>query len=207
MDAQQDDGIFPKIQRSVESGVWLGHVPWFYRLHNFLMPLIGNHLAINDREGTIRDYTVREVQGRLERGSDRPDILGKLFSIHKEKPLEMNMANVSSVASSNVGAGSDTTAISLRAMIYFLLKNPDKKAKLIQEIDSAALAEDTSEVFSYQQALKMPYLQACMYEAMRLYPAIGMGLPRITPPEGLWVGDKFLPGGVRASRFCFECVC
>lgn len=62
MDAQQDDGVFPRIQRSAESGVWLAHAPWFYKLHQFLMPVIGNHLAINDREGTIRDYTNREIQ-------------------------------------------------------------------------------------------------------------------------------------------------
>ncbi|KAK5465517.1 hypothetical protein LTS15_002080 [Exophiala xenobiotica] len=103
------------------------------------MPVIGNHLAINDREGTIRDYTNREVHERFNRGSDRPDILGKLFSIHKEKPVEMDFANVTSVAFSNVGAGSDTTAISLRAILYYLLKNPEKKAKLIQEVDKTAI--------------------------------------------------------------------
>lgn len=203
MDAQQDDGIFPRIQRSVESGVWLAHVPWFYRLHQFLMPVIGNHLAINDREGTIRNYTNREVQSRFQRGSDRPDILGKLFTIHKEKPVEMDFNNVTSVASSNVGAGSDTTAISLRAIIYYLLKHPEAKARLIREVDKTARAEGVVDTFGYQQAMKMPYLQAAMYEAMRLYPAIGMSLPRVTPPEGFLIGDTFIPGGVCGGIICF----
>ena len=201
LDAQQDDGIFSRISRSVESGVWLAHVPWFYQIHQFLLPVLGNHLAINDREGTIRDYTTREVQDRFQRGSDRPDLLGKLFSIHKEKPVEMNFANVTSVASSNVGAGSDTTAISLRAIIYYLLKYPDKKAKLIQEVDEAAQSAGVVSTFTYQQAMKMPYLQAAMYEAMRLYPAIGMSLPRITPPEGFHIGDSYIPGGVSSRWF------
>ena len=47
----------------------------------------------------------------------------------------------------------------------------------------------------------MLYLQAVMYEAMRLYPAVGMSLPRTTPSEGLLVGDKFIPGGVRTGAF------
>lgn len=197
MDALQDDGIFDKIQNSVRSGVWLAHVPWILHLHNFLMPVIGNHLAINDRNGTIRDYTIKEVQNRFDRGSDRPDILGKLFDIHKEKPEEMDFTSIVSVASSNVGAGSDTTAISLRAMIFYLLKYPEKKALLLEEIDEAARAHGIGGIFTFDQAREMPYLQAVMHEAMRLYPAIGATLPRITPQEGLLIGDKFIPGGVQ----------
>lgn len=160
------------------------------------MPVIGNWLAINDRNGTIRDYTIQEVKNRFDRGSDRPDILGRLFEIHNERPDEMNMSNITSVASSNVGAGSDTTAISLRAMIYFLLKHPEKKAILMREIDEMAVANNVKDIITFDQAREMPYLQAVMYEAMRLYPAIGASLPRITPPEGLAIGNKFIPGGV-----------
>ena len=79
MDAREEDGIFTRINRSVASGVWLAHVPWVLHIHNhFIMPLFGNWLAINDRDGTIRDYTTREVKNRLARGSDRPDILGRV---------------------------------------------------------------------------------------------------------------------------------
>ena len=203
MDSLQDDGIFDQIQRSVKSGVWLAHVPYILKVHNFFMPIIGNHLAINDRNGTIRDYTIKEVNGRFDRGSDRPDILGKLIQINKEKPAEMNMNNIISVAGSNVGAGSDTTAITLRAIMYFLLQNPDKLQILLKEIDGMVQSEDVVDVFTFQQASKMPYLQAVMYEAMRLYPAIGATLPRITPPEGLAIGDGFVPGGVCKPHECF----
>lgn len=205
MESQQDDGIFLRIQKSVASGMWLAHVPWFWRLHNFLMPVIGNHLAINNREGTIRDYTMREVQSRMERGSDRPDILGKLFEIHQEKPKEMDMTNICSVANENIGAGSDTTAISLRAMLYFLLTHPDKKANLLEEIDQVASSKDVLNIFAFDHAREMPYLQAVMYESMRLYPAIGNSLPRTTPPEGLQIGERYLPSGVRTSNY-FQCV-
>ena len=200
LDAQEDDGIFPRIHKSVASAVWLGHVPWVLRLHNFLIPVFGNHFAVNDKEGFVRDYTTRQVESRFERGSDRPDILGKLSSTQKEKPTELTMANVTSVCSSNVGAGSDTTAISLRAILWFLLINPDKKAKLLEEIDETARADGITDTFDYQQAMKMPYTQAVIYEALRLYPAIGMALPRIVPPGGIFIQEKFLPEGVRGPR-------
>ena len=197
MDAQQDDGIFLRIQRSVASGMWLAHVPWFWRLHNFVMPVIGNYLAINNREGTIRDYTVREVQSRFDRGSERPDILGKLLEINQEKPEAMDMTNICSVANENIGAGSDTTAISLRAMLYFLLTHPKEQAKLLEEICQVAASQNVSGIFTFDQAREMPYLQAVMYESMRLYPAIGNSLPRTTPPEGFYIGERYIPGGVR----------
>ena len=173
MDAHEEDGIFTRINNSVRSGVWLAHVPWIVRVHNFFMPVFGNWLAINDRDGTIRDYTIREVKNRMSRGADRPDIIGRLNEIHKEKPLEMNEANIVSTVSENIGAGSDTTAISLRAIFHFLAKNPDKKARLVSEIDTAAAAGKLSSPVTFDQARELSYLQAVMYEAMRLYPAIG----------------------------------
>ncbi|KEF51618.1 uncharacterized protein A1O9_12253 [Exophiala aquamarina CBS 119918] len=199
LDAQEDDGIFSRIHKSVASGVWLGHVRWILSLHNSLMPILGNYLAINDKEGFVRDYTIRQVNSRMERGSDRPDILGKLFAVHEEKPSALSMANITSVCSSNVGAGSDTTAISLRAILWFLLTNPEKKAKLLHEIDATAWEFGVIEAFDYQRSMRMPYLQAVIYEALRLYPAIGMALPRIVPPDGLSVGEKFIPGGAVVS--------
>lgn len=132
LDAQEDDGIFSRIHKSVASGVWLDHVRWILTVHNFLMPVFGNHIAINDREGFVRDYTIRQVNSRMERGSERPDILGKLFAVHKEKPSTLTMANITSVCSSNVGAGSDTISISLRAIIWFLLSQSREKGKVAQ---------------------------------------------------------------------------
>lgn len=160
------------------------------------MPILGNHLAINDKEGFVRDYTTRQVESRFERGSDRPDILGKLYNIHKQKPLELTMADVVSVCSSNVGAGSDTTAISLRAILHFILLHPEKKERLLAEIDDMARTKGVVSTFQYGDAMKMPYLQAAIYEALRLFPAIGMSLPRIVPVGGLVVHDKLLPEGV-----------
>ena len=39
----------------------------------------------------------------------------------------------------------------------------------------------------------MPYLQAVMYEALRLHPAVGMSLPRVVPSGGFEVSGKYIP--------------
>ncbi|KAF4956783.1 hypothetical protein FGADI_3565 [Fusarium gaditjirri] len=41
---------------------------------------------------------------------------------------------------------------------------------------------------------RLAYLQACIDETLRLFPPVPSGLQRMTPPEGLRVGDIFIPG-------------
>lgn len=41
---------------------------------------------------------------------------------------------------------------------------------------------------------KLKYLQAVVDESMRLHPAVPSGVQRITPPEGMMIGETFIPG-------------
>lgn len=43
---------------------------------------------------------------------------------------------------------------------------------------------------------RLKYLQACIDEALRIFPVVPSGPQRITPPEGLKISeDLFVPGG------------
>lgn len=53
-----------------------------------------------------------------------------------------------------------------------------------------------TEPITLEQAKHMPYLQACLYEGLRLHPAVGMSLPRVTPPGGVEIDGRFIPEGV-----------
>ncbi len=196
MDAAQDDGAFGQIEGALRSASWIGQVPTIYWIHDRLMPYIGNHLGITARHGSLRQFALREVTARKDRGADRQDILSKLFATQKEKPVEMDENAVTSMATSNIFAGSDTTAISTRAIIYYLLKNPEAKQKLIQEIDDRKRQGKLSDPVKLAEAENMPYLQAVMYEALRLHPAVGMSLPRVVPQGGFEVCGHYLPVGV-----------
>ena len=55
-------------------------------------------------------------------------------------------------------AGSDTTAISLRACFYYLIKTPRAYQKLVAEIDDADHAGKLSTFITYDECLKLPYL-------------------------------------------------
>jgi cytochrome P450 len=196
MDAAKDDGSFAQIEGALQSAAWIGQIPSLYWIHDFLSPVFGNHLGITARHGRLRNFASQAIENRKTRGSDHDDILDKLFAVQKEKPDEMTDANVLSMVTSNIFAGSDTTAISTRAIIYYLLKNPDCKKKLVEELDTKKEEGQLSEPISLEQTKNMPYLQACLHEGLRCHPAVGMSLPRVTPCGGIDVDGRYIPGGV-----------
>ena len=196
LEAGADDGSFRNIEGALRSAAWVGQMPWIYWLNDYLTPVFGNRLGIAARHGSIRKFAARQVDSRKEKDYGQyHDLLSRLFEVHKEKPNEMNDNAVLSMATSNVFAGSDTTAISLRSIIYYLLKNPLCKEKLISEIDERKKSGKLSDPVKLEEANDMPYLQACMYEALRLHPAVGMSLPRVVPADGIEIDGRFLPAG------------
>lgn len=96
-----------------------------------------------------------------------------------------------------LNAGSDTTAIAMNNVMYQLLKNPDKLARLREEIDSAL--EPGEVVAPYDKVKHLPYLRACLDEALRITPPTSFGLPRKTPSEGATIAGEFIPGNTTVA--------
>ncbi|KAF9891574.1 hypothetical protein FE257_003585 [Aspergillus nanangensis] len=92
-------------------------------------------------------------------------------------------------------AGSDTTGISLRAIIYFIVKNPTVYQKLQQEIDTADEEGRLSEYVTYAECLQLEYLQVVMKEAMRCCPGVSFPLERIVPQGGTTLCGIHLTAG------------
>lgn len=59
----------------------------------------------------------------------------KLIHVHDIKPSEFDDEAVRSMVATNVFGGAETMTSSIRAVIYFLLKNTDVMEKLQREID------------------------------------------------------------------------
>ncbi|KAJ5601138.1 pisatin demethylase [Penicillium lagena] len=91
----------------------------------------------------------------------------------------------------NVQAGSDSTAITLTSVIYHLLKNPDSMKALLAELDNANLPSPVP----WDIAHKLPYLDSCIKEALRMTPAIGIPLERVAPEEGIELCGKHFECG------------
>ena len=96
-----------------------------------------------------------------------------------------------------MNAGSATTAIAITNALLQLLKHPECLAKSRAEVDAAFDADDV--VAPHDKVKHLPYLRACLDEALRLWPPTPHGLPRETPPEGMAVADHYIPSGVTVS--------
>ncbi|OJJ66033.1 hypothetical protein ASPBRDRAFT_79448 [Aspergillus brasiliensis CBS 101740] len=130
--------------------------------------------------------------------SERPDFLAWLRGeAAKGKP--MSARDLVNHLSNNLLAGSDTTGISLRAIVYFLVKNPTAYKKLQAEVDAANRAGKLSHYVSYAECLELPYLQAVMKEAMRCHPGVSYPLERIVPETGVQLCGVQLESGTIVS--------
>jgi cytochrome P450 len=84
--------------------------------------------------------------------------------------------DVESEALIHMVGGTDTSALALRNIIFFVASNAVAYRKLQAEIDSAAKTLSSGEaVVSDQQAKALPYLQAVIKEGLRMWPPV-MGL-------------------------------
>lgn len=118
----------------------------------------------------------------------RNDLLSMFLKAKDDRPDFFHDGRVLTMAVSMSFAGSDTTAISLSAVFYYLLKNPQCYRKLMEEIDTAIKVGDIQNRFTglvtWAESQRLPYLDACIKEAFRLHPAVGLPLERIVPAGG-----------------------
>ncbi|EXJ91225.1 hypothetical protein A1O1_04335 [Capronia coronata CBS 617.96] len=123
------------------------------------------------------------------------DFLARCFEAQTKFPDIVTDRMILMYNSDNVGAGSDTTGISLRAIFYYLLKSPASMQRLVDEIDSAANNGLLSEFVTWQESTRLPYLQACIKEGLRMHPAVGSILERYVPKDGISLAGHYFPEG------------
>jgi cytochrome P450 len=143
-------------------------------------------------------YAVERVTRRLERGrqSSGVDIWDMVLKQEDGKGLTRD--EMDSNASLFMIAGTETTATLVSGLTYLLLKNPESMTKLVHEIRGAFA---TSADMHMEAVAALPYLNACMKEALRLYPPVASGLPRLTPTAGSTICGEYIPGGV-SNHIC-----
>lgn len=134
----------------------------------------------------------KEVESKDARGRD---FLSRFKEAHKRDPAFIPQERVLALTVANMFAGSDTTAITLRAVFYYLLRSPQRLQRLMDELEDASRDLYQEGLVSWSDVHDLPYLSAVIKEALRMHPAVGLMLERIVPPAGITVCGKFIPGG------------
>ena len=89
----------------------------------------------------------------------------------------------------------------MQSFFWHVLTAPRVYAKLLLEIDVAVKsgAIPSSGNVEWSQAQELTYLQACLKEAMRMRPAVGLNITRHVPPEGAEIEGEHFPAGTRVA--------
>jgi cytochrome P450 len=150
---------------------------------------------------------MRYVQEKIAQFSSKPKpavkegslktqtFLEKMILARDKDPEKVTDYHVFMMGLSNIIAGSDTTAISLSAILYNLVHNPPVLAKLRAEIDEFTQQGRCSERVTFKESQDMPYFQAVMKEALRMHSATGLPFWRVVPPGGAEISGHFFPEG------------
>lgn len=141
----------------------------------------------------------RKGKGDVDFINCRGDLLSMFLKAKADHLDFMTDARVLTLAVSMAFAGSETTAISLAAVFYYLLKNPRCSQKLLAEIDVAVkdgnVENRSTGIVTWAESQKLPYLDACVKEAFRLHPAAGLTLERVVPSQGVEICGEHIAGG------------
>jgi cytochrome P450 len=191
------DGLLHAVHvGSISYGSLVALIPEVHQLYFWLQKV----LPINSHWKVTQRVILREIGARLQgvSTSDRKDFLAKCIELSKAGKLDQSTTN--NVLGTNIGAGSDTTGISMSAIIYFLMKHPDCLQELRDEIETAERQGNLSNPVTFQEVQKLPYLQATIKEALRLHAAVGQILSRVVPEGGAQIAGRHFPQGVSSKQ-------
>ncbi|KAK4552245.1 hypothetical protein LTR86_010599 [Recurvomyces mirabilis] len=128
-------------------------------------------------------------------GQDRVDLLDKFLSTKAKHPETIGDREVLGLGISMVLAGSESTAVTLSACFYHVLRSVGVYKKLQAEVNQAFPGFVLDEAVSFQSSQKLPYLDACIKETFRIHPAARFTPERVLPPQGAMIAGKHVSGG------------
>ncbi|KAJ5216801.1 cytochrome P450 monooxygenase [Penicillium chermesinum] len=140
--------------------------------------------------------SMAKLARRMEPGNERSDLIEGLL-LNKEE-LNLTIENLQSNSNILIMAGSETTATLLAGVTYLLLSNPAALKRLTGEVRSTFDNESDITMTSVNQ---LTYMLACLNEALRVYPPVPTGLPRVVPQEGRPVLGRYIPGEVNVPLY------
>jgi cytochrome P450 len=190
------DGTLRNADKAMDYFAVVGAIPFLdrifdknpvYRLgppgFNVITGISVGHL-IDRYQGKDKDYHDPET----------PDFLDQFIDAKNNDPENVDDAQIISWLMVNMIAGADTTAILIRSVVYYGLKNPEIWAKLVAEIREAV--PKSSLPPAYKDVRNLPYLDAVVRESSRFHPGVAMTLERYVPKGGYTLsnGDYLAEG-------------
>ncbi|KAK8043477.1 hypothetical protein PG993_005907 [Apiospora rasikravindrae] len=167
------------------------YYPWLYSLFQRFEPRFVKDMKYNHFQ-----HSADRVDRRLARGSpeEQPDIWTMVLAAKGDQKLSLE--EMYCHADVFMLAGSETSGSTLSGLTSHLLSNPEKLAILTKHIRS--LFRNEHEI-TLKSTAGIEYLNACIQEALRLYPPVPVGVPRVVTETGLTIRNQWIAPGTRVS--------
>ncbi|GAA6053327.1 hypothetical protein JCM3770_004114 [Rhodotorula araucariae] len=196
-------GFLPMLEAFVESCCLCGTQPWAGPL---LVAFCNWKVGARGPQA-LAEQTSKAVQERFEQlriaqetgDEPRRDMLSKLVTARNPDGTPYSTRQIEVAATSILGAGSDTTAVTMRALLGYIVKDSSVQEKVLSEIDEAFETGTLSLPVTYADGTKLQYFQACLKETLRLHPAVPWTLPRIVPNGGAVLAGHYLAAGTEVG--------
>ncbi|KAL9055425.1 MAG: hypothetical protein Q9206_003146 [Seirophora lacunosa] len=132
-----------------------------------------------------------QMEARTKTRPPERDIASYFIEEAESKGHSKNMQRwMQGDAATVIVAGSDTTAPQLIFLLYLIARNPDAADKM-----SAELAD--VDPMDLNAVSRLPHLNGVINEALRLYSSVPTAVSRQTPPQGVMLGDTWIPGDTK----------
>ena len=176
-------------------GIYVAIMGHFWQAHDYLLanPLIG-WLNLQPTMH-IFDTCLAAVDARSHNDMIRKDMIQQWIDMEAKHPERMEKKEILAAAVANIGAGADTVSATLQALVYYMLRNKSLIGELQDELDAANLGD----VPGHEETQKLPFLQACIKEALRFHTPVAFGLPRVVPKGGAVILGRYFNAGVILS--------
>ncbi|KAJ2028548.1 hypothetical protein IW146_008881 [Coemansia sp. RSA 922] len=145
----------------------------------------GNAAADHRREQLRR--------GEIEKPKDVLQIL-----IDGQDPESKVQMTSTQITAENIGfliGGTDTTSLTMSWTLHYLMLYPDVYRRATEEV-RAAFPRHYTITYAEGKA-RLPYIDACISESMRIRAVSGVPLPRVVPEGGATFQGHFLPAGTQ----------
>jgi len=169
-------------------------VPWLGPLFK-LLPV-----PKDKKQDTLAFYSFAKdrFNKRKAKGTDRADVFSYLLDRDDESGKVLRPKEVEAESRIVIIAGANSTGLSLAFCGFHLFTNPKTYKKLRQEVDS--IWDGVSPIDGLTLGPdRAPYLNACIWESLRLKPPGPNGMQRRTPANGHMVAGKWIPPETQLS--------
>ncbi|KAE9402839.1 cytochrome P450 [Gymnopus androsaceus JB14] len=189
-DGEDREHMHDALQRFAVTSSVLSHVPYAAQFVQ-LLPIISRDLIV------FRGFALSKALQRLKSTSVKKDLwyhLSDDANLEKERPALKEVVADGALA---IIAGSDTTSSALSTLFFLLMNHPMIYEQLETEIDRVYPTD--ADPLDATKHGEMPYLSACINEALRLYPPVPTNGPREVPTAstGKVVSGRFIPPGTQ----------